>query len=362
MKNALRLLFITLFAVISGYIVFVETERYESNSIILLKDLSEKQKMDFSSMFLGQSSSTTQDSKVLELYIRSNEMFQFIDARFHLSSYYVSEKLDMFQKLYADTALPMYFASKKNILEKYNQDLNVIYDEPSGTLLLSFIHVDANISQQILEVITKHSDTIINHFTQENAEVALNFIKKQLKENRVHFIDSIKKLIAYQNKHNTIDPNLDIERKSTILANLEGDLIKNEVEYNSKLKSWNPNGKEMKMLKEVTANLKRSISRVKTYLASTGSEFNSNVFDFELLKSDMEFNKEIYRQTLINQEELKMEVRQNSKHLVVVSEPTLADYYAYPNKLWDVFTMFILLFFIYSIVTTVLMLIRDHKD
>ena len=183
-----------------------------------------------------------------------------------------------------------------------------------------------------------------------------------IKENRELFIGSIKKLIMYQNKHNTIDPNLDLQRKSNILAILEGDLIKNEVEYNSKLKSWNPNGKEMKMLKAVTLNLKRSITRVKKYLASSGSEFNSNIFDFELLKSDMEFNKEVYRQTLINKEELKIEVSQNAKHVIVVSKPTLSDSYSYPNKLWDVFTLFIVLLFLYSIIMAIMMIIKNHKD
>ena len=362
MKNVLRLFFITLFIAISGYIIFVETECYESDSIILLKDLSKKQKMDFSSMLLGQSSSIVQDSKVLELYIRSNEMFEYIDKHYHLSTYYTSNQLDELQRLYVDTVLPMYFASKENILNKYNQDLKVVYDEPSGAILLRFSHIDAKIAQKILEDITKHSNTIINQFTQENAEVALDFIKQQVKQNRVNFIDSIKKLIVYQNQHNTIDPSLDIERKSTILANLESDLIKNEIEYNSKLKTWNSNGKEMKMLKEIVNNIKLSIIRVKKYLASPNSNINANVFDFELLKSDMEFNKEIYRQTLINQEELKMEARQNSKHLIVVSKATLPDYYSYPNKLWDVFTIFILLFFLYSIINTILMLIDDHRD
>jgi len=362
MKILLRLFFITLFIAISGYILFIETERYESNSIILLKDLSKKQKIDFSSMFLGQTSSIVQDSKVLELYMRSNEMFEYIDAHYHLSSYYTGTKLDELQRLYTDTPLPMYFASKENILKKYNQDLKVVYDEPSGTLLLRFSHIDAKTAQHILEDITKHSNTIINHFTQENAEVALNFIEQQVKKNRINFIYSIKKLIVYQNEHNTIDPRLDIERKSTILANLESDLIKNEIEYNSKLKTWNPNGKEMRMLEEIINNIKLSIVRVKKYLASPNSNVNTNVFDFELLKSDMEFNKEIYRQTLINQEELKMEVRQNSKHLIVVSKATLPDYYRYPNKLWDLFTVFILLFFLYSIVNTILMLIEDHRD
>ena len=78
MKIAIRLFFITMFLAVAGYIGYIETERYESVSITLLKDLSEKQEVSLGAMLLGKGSSTMQDSKVLELYIRSDEMFDFI--------------------------------------------------------------------------------------------------------------------------------------------------------------------------------------------------------------------------------------------------------------------------------------------
>ena len=365
MKIILKLFFTAIFFAIAGYIVYVETERYESVSITLLKDLSKKQEMDLGNMLLGQTSSNMQDSKVLELYIRSNEMFTYIDEKYDLSTHYTSDKLDTVQRLYTDTQIPFYLASKENLLKQYNDDLLIIFDEPSGTLSLSFVHTDPQISKQVLKSIIGRSDEIINQFAKENAQVALHFIEKQRKENRKLFVSSIKELIIYQNKHHTIDPNIDVERKVSLLINLETDLIKNEVEYHSKVKTWNLQGTEMKMLAETIRIIKKAILKIKSQMAGSNetiNELNANVFDFELLKSDMEFNKEIYRQTLINQEELKIEVNQNAKHLIIVSKPTLADSYTYPNKPWDIFTLSIILFFLYSIISTILTIIRDHKD
>lgn len=365
MKNILRFLFTVVFLIGTVYIVYIESERYESVSITLLKDLSKKQEMDLSTMLLGQTSDTMQDSKILELYIRSYEMFTHLDKIYNLTEYYTSDKLDFMQRLYPDTLLPFYVANQENLLKRYNEDLFVVYDEPSGTLSLRFAHITPDIAKQILLSLIKHSDDVINQFSKENALVALSFIEKQRIENKALFVKSIGILIQYQNQHNTIDPNLDVQRKSEILAILESDLIKNEVEYNSKSKSYNLNGAEMKMLKEIGRNIKKSIERVKVQLAGSNKdigELNANVFDFELLRSEMEFNKEIYRQTLINQEELKIEVNQNAKHLIVVSQPTLADGYTYPDKPWDIFTLLIVLLFIYSIVVTIITIIIDHND
>lgn len=363
MKHTIRLIASILFLLMSLYIVFVETEKYESTSIIILKDLTQKQEVNLGEMLLGKSSSTLQDSRIIELYMRSSEMYDFLDKKYLLTAHYSSAELDPKQRLYTDTLLPMHQVTNKNLLEKFNADLNIVYDDPSGTLTVSFIHTNPVVAKNILESMYARADEIINDFAKENAKVALQFIEDIRKENRKEFIVSIKKLIVYQNEHHTIDPSLDVERKSTILAELESELIKSEVDYSSKLKSWNPKGKEMQMLKETIRTLQKSISMVKRQMVGLNKEeLNKNVFDFELLKSDMEFTKEVYRQTLINQEKLKLEVNQKSRHLLVVSKPSLADSYTYPNKLWDIFTLFIIFIFIYSIITTILTIIKDHKD
>jgi len=76
----------------------------------------------------------------------------------------------------------------------------------------------------------------------------------------------------------------------------------------------------------------------------------------------MEFAKEVYKRTLISREELLAEVAQKSKHLIIIAKPTLPDDYTYPNKLWDIFTLFVVLFILYSVSVSVVNIIANHKD
>ncbi len=364
LKWLIRVIFIVLFILAAFYITKKETVRYESNSIALLKDLSKKQKIDIGNLLLGQTSSTMKDSKVMELYIRSHEMFDYIDKKYHLREHYASKELDFAQRLYKDSMLPMFKMNESNFMKKYNDDLLVTYDEASGTIELKFIHTDPKIAQNILKDILKHAEDVINQFSRENAKVALGFIQKQKQQKRKEFINSIRKLINYQNKHNTIDPTVDVNRKTKILANLESELIKYKVEYSSKLKILSPNAAEIRMLRETISRITASLNRLKKELSGKKNrkELNVNVFDFQILESDMEFAKELYRQTLINEEKTKIEVSQKAKHIVVVSQPTLADDYTYPNKVWDLFTVMIVLLFIYSIIMTGVTIVQNHKD
>jgi len=363
-KIILRLLFLLLFIGGAYYIAKIETEKYQSDSIVLLKDLDNRQKINLSQLISGGSSNNFQDSKILELYIRSYDMFNYLNKEENLTKYYLSPKLDFLQRLYKDTKIPYFKLNKENLLRKYNEDLIVTYDDPSGTLKISFIHISPKKAQELLKKIIKKSENIVNSFARENAEIALKAIEKQRKEKKKIFINSIKKLIKYQNKHQTIDPTIDVTRKTTLLSELEAQLIKLEVEYNTKAKIYNPNSTAIKAIKDNIINLKRQIRKIKKALAgkSKKSKLNKNVFEYELLKNEMEFAKEVYRQTLINQEELKVELAQKSKHLIIISKPTLPDFYTYPNKIWDIMVLFIVILLGYGIITSILIIIENHQD
>ncbi|MEA3458635.1 MAG: hypothetical protein U9R21_08165, partial [Candidatus Thermoplasmatota archaeon] len=220
---SIRIVFVLLFAGIASYIVAMETEKYESVATVLLKDLSEKQEVNLGSLLSGQGSEIVKDSKIMELYMGSYEMYDHLDAKYALSDYYVSENLDGYQRLYEDALLPAFRVNRENLLNAYSKDLFVTFDTISQTLELKFAHADRNLSQGILQDIIKFTSKTINIFSSESAKVSLSFINDLVKENRLLYIAEIKKLIVYQNKHHTIDPNLDVERKNTILAELEAD-------------------------------------------------------------------------------------------------------------------------------------------
>lgn len=365
MKTLLKLFFILIFFIAAGYIIWFETERFQSNSVITIRDLSKKQATSSFDMILSQTSPVMQDSKLLELYIRSGDMLRHLDEKYDLSSYYSGEQIDVLRRLSKENALPFFKLTKENLHEEYNKDLFIIYDTPSTALKVSFAHANPKIAQGIVESIIEHSSHTLNRLERENANVALRFLEKQVNESKVVFINTIKNMIEYQNTHNTIDPNMDVKSKSTILANLEGDLIKKTVEFQSAGKFMIKNSAEQRIAKRTIANLKKEIKKVKQSIAGKGidtKELNEAVFDFELLKSDMDFSKEIYRQSLEKLEELRIQVNQNIKNLLVINKPSLAEKYMYPDKIKKTFTVFIILFFLYGILTSIITLLRDHRD
>jgi len=333
--------------------------------IIIIKDLSQEQTVSpFGSLLLPSGSESQQDARLLEVYMKSNDMYELLDKEFNLTAYYSSQTIDTINRLNNEFILPIFEENRVNFIEKYNADLIIVFDELSATIQVAFSHANSKLAKEIVERIVQYSGSRLNYFDRENSKVVLNFLKKQEEKKYKLFLDSLKKLLIYQNKNNTISPQIEIESKSAILAGLEGTLVKEELSYASQLLYMNVNTPEMRLLNVTIVNIKKRISKIKSEMVGrkNGKRLNENMSDFTLLKSEVEFNKQVYMQTLAKLEETSVLVSQNSKNLIVVSEAQVSDAYDYPKKLNDTFSILIVLGFIYGILGFILTLIKDHKD
>ncbi len=369
--------FLAIFIISTLYISFIETEKYVSESTIMIKNLSPTQADPTSlSTLITQGSSSSQDAQLVEVYARSFDMYSRLDKDINLTKYYTSDELDWIQRLSNNAILPSNRATNYNLLERYNKDLITIYDDASGTLSIEFAYANPEGAREIVKKIIKFSSDALNKFEKENAQTALKYLKRQAKIKKERFMNSIKRLIDYQNKHSTFSPTSDVERKSAILASLESLLVQKEVEYKNRLQYMNKNSSEMILMRGDIENIKKRIKSIRSQLASpekednilsltTGKqspELNKYVYDFELLKNQLDFNKQLYTQTLVKLEELKVQVSQNAKNIIVVTKPTLSDEYRYPQKLKDIISIMIVLGFLYGIISAVIKIIKDHKD
>ncbi|MCH9739443.1 MAG: hypothetical protein K0U38_01190 [Epsilonproteobacteria bacterium] len=335
----------------------MQTELHESSSTVLIKDLKPTATpSDMLSALMPVSSSNMQDSKLLEKFIYSSEMFQKVDEKFFLRQHYRSEKLDFLQRMYS-------FSSFENYFSLYKKRLTITYDDLSGTLDITFLHTNPKLAQEILLYIIHQAEEKLNMYDKENGNELLDFINQQEKENKKILIISIEKLLSYQNSHKTIDPSIDIKAKSGILAKLETNLVQKEIEYANLKQYMNYQSIELKTLRGEIQSLKQKLSEVRSELSGTGSdELNENLFEFETLRSDVEFNKERYKQTLIQLDIASIQATQNAKNLIVITRPTLSDYYSSPDKMKNILTLLLVLFMIYGIVTMIYAIIKDHRD
>ena len=360
----LRLISILVFLLGAYYTLFIQTQKYESNSVISVKDLSKNQSISaLGAMFLPNGPGPSQDSSVLQIYISSQDMYNYLDKDFNLTNYYTSKKIDFLHRLYKDTNITLAKATKENLVKVYNSDLFTFYEPKSATLSISYKHADPKVAKKVVESILNKSKEVLNKYEQENAKVVLSFLEKQEARYKKSFMNAIKKLIMYQNRNKTFDPKVDIEAKSALLASLESELIKTEIEYNGKVSKFSKKSSQVKPLIDALRTLKAKIAKIKKEITgSSKKRLNRKVVDYSLIQNEVDFAKEMYKQILLKVEETKLSVNKSAKNIIVITKPTLPENYSEPNKVKQILTIFIVIALLYNIFRFIFLIIKDHID
>ncbi|NEW60009.1 hypothetical protein GSY74_01820 [Sulfurovum sp. bin170] len=356
-KTRFILFFLLPFFVLSSYILFIQTELYKSASTVLIKDLKQSSTpTDMLTALMPTSSSNIQDSKLIEKFIYSTEMFKKVDKKFFLKAHYMSYKIDFLQRMYS-------FSSSEDFLKLYKKRLVISYDELSNTLDIACLHTDPKSAKDMLQYIVIEAEKKLNMYDKENGNELLDFIKNQEVQNKKILLRSIETLLTYQNDHKTIDPSIDIRAKSTILAEIERKVVQKDIEYANLKQYMHTNSIELKTLRAEIGSLKKKLDEIRNELSGVSkNELNEDLFEFETLKSDVEFNKERYKQTLIQLDMAMIQATQNAKNFIVITKPTLAEDYSSPDKVKNIVTLFMVLFMIYGIISMIYSIVKDHRD
>ncbi|MDD3591219.1 MAG: hypothetical protein PHO65_01060 [Sulfurovum sp.] len=357
-KFKVRFLFVAFFLLSAFYILVIKSERYESKTALIVKDLQSSAPTDslgLSLLGVG-ASSQLQDSMIVEAYLKSLDVYQVVDRKFHLTEHYKSSALDSISRLSDD-------ATEEEVLAFYNKHLIINYDEISGILNIAFSHVERQKAQEILAFLVAQVEAQINELNRRKARKQLEFIETEFEKAKQKMEASSQKLEAYQNQHLLLDPNAEATTSSGIIAQLEASLMQKKIEYATMSSYLKEDTYELKALQKEIEEISRSITKERKALTGTSDErLNKVLFGFEKLKLQLEFDTEVYKNTLIQLETKKLAVLQEAKTLSILSQPNLPDGYTYPDKPKSFMTLLFMTLLLYGIVSMLGAIIRDHKE
>jgi capsular polysaccharide transport system permease protein len=322
-----------------------------------VKDLNENSTQSIGFALLGGSTSTQmQDSKILEAYLSSLDVLEKLDKNFALREHYNSKKQDILQRLYS-------FSTTEDFLLFYLSRLEVIYDEVSGILTISFLHTDSKIAQDIVNFLIKEAEVQLNQYNHINIAKQLKFVTQETQRSRTNLDKSIANLKAYQDQELSINPLNDAQIKNQILAEVELKLVNKKALYEQYKAYMNEKSFDLITLKNEIIELQHILRDTKRSLSgSSKSDLNTIVLEYEQRKNQVEFDKEVYKQALLQLEKTKIDLQKEAKILTILTHANLPDGYDVPQKPSAILTLFIILILLYSVQTLIISIIKDHKE
>lgn len=356
-KNKIRNIFLIFGLVSVFYISFVKSSLYESTAVVTIKNLgNEVTPTSLLGLVSGQAQNSTNDAFVIQEYLMSHEVFDKLNEKFGMRSYYNSNELDPLQRLYD-------LNSYEDYLKLYNKHLNIVYDEVSNITKISFLHVDQRKAKEIVDFIVNEAEEKLNEYNKQTINKQLKYLEQETQKQKKLLDKSIKELEEYQDIKNLLNPKDEAQTNISILSSLKSQLLKREAELKKVSKYLTNKSFEIIDLKRDILELKRTISKIKKEQSGSKKEtLNKSIFHYERLKAQVDLYSEIYKQSLLQLQASRVELNKDSKILQVLVKSSVADSYTEPKKIRELITLLLVLFIIYGIFNMMLSIIKDHRD
>lgn len=343
---------------IMSYLTLVAQNRYLSESIIVVKQVSEASGSEMSGLgvLLGANNTNVEDARYLKAYIESPDMLNRLDQRLNLKEAFRGNGSDPVFQLKADS-------SKEELLNYYRSRISVSLNEQNHLLTITTQGFTNDFTLALNKALLAESELFINDISQKVAKEQMVYAETQLKEASLRLAQSKEALLAYQNQNQIFDPLSNAEAVNTLIAGFQAQLADLKTQERTLLSYLNPDAPQVVALRSQILALQQQISVEQSKLtSSSGTKLNRQALQFESLKSDVEFAADLYKLSLGALEKSRLEAVRKLKNLVVISSPQLAQEAVYPRRTYILTSAFMILLLLYGFTRLTLSVIRDHRD
>ena len=169
----------------------------------------------------------------------------------------------------------------------------------------------------------------------------------------------------FQNEYGLVSPESDGESLFTIIFSLEDELAKTEAEIYQAESYLNKASPQVSVLMSKSEALRKEIAVQKMRItgeANGDDKLNELSAEFQSLILDVELATTLYTSSLSAYEISRVQAAKQLKHLIIASEPHLADEALYPMRIYWFTTWLILLFIAWGVFRLIVASTKEHKD
>jgi capsular polysaccharide transport system permease protein len=340
------------------YYTFIAADRYVSQSIIAVKQSGTPGAAETSGFaaLLGVSTGSREETLYVQEYVHSLDMLQHLDVKLGLRKAYEAEELDFIFRLYPGTSREWFHQYYQNRVELY-------YDDLTALLKIRVQGFNPAFAQAVSAEILAQSEIFVNELSHRLAREQMAFAESELRKARERYQAATSRLTDFQNRNKVLDPLAQAQSAAALTAQIENEIAHKEAELKTLTSYLQDDAPQVVMIRNQIAALKAQMEKERGKVASAeGNRLNSLAAEFQNLTLEAGFAEDAYKAALAAAETTRIEASRKIKNLVVIETPAIAETAEYPQRLYNLATLLIVLLLVYGIVRLAIATVRDHRD
>ncbi len=344
------------FAIAVIYFCLVASDRYVSRAELVVKQADQIKMLPDALSMLGIGGSNHEDILLIQDYLKSPDLIAKLDKELGLKAHYQSHKVDYFSRLPDNV-------SREQFIEYYRNHLTLRLDDISGVLSIEFQAFDPAYGQRVVGLMLKESEGFINKLGHQVALEQLAFVEKEVDRAYQRVQVEKAKVLAFQNSHQLISPESTSTARLDVVSQIEGELARQQAQLKQLQSYMKETAPAVISVKARVEALTEQLEQEKARLTGTDKDaMNEVTASYMDVKTQATLAADLYKSGLISLEQARVEAYRKLKHLLVVSQPTLAEDAEYPRRIYNLATIGVLLCLLYGLLVMGLATLREHQD
>jgi len=344
------------FAIAAVYFLFIASDRYVSRAELSVKQADQIKMLPDALSMLGLGGSNHQDVLLIQDYLKSADLLDKLDQELSLKAHYQSHNVDFFSRLPQNV-------SKEKFLKYYREHLTLRLDDGAGVLTIELQAFDPVYGQRVVGLMLKESESFINKLGHQVALEQLAFVEKEVDRAYQRVQLEKAKVLDFQNNHHLISPESTSSARLGVVSQIEAQLAQQQAQL-KQLQSY------MKVTAPAVISVQARVNALTQQLAQeqsrlTGADkdaMNEVTARYMDVQTQATLAADLYKTGLMSLEQARIEAYRKLKHLLVISQPTLAEDAEYPRRLYNLATIGVLLCLLYGLIVMGLATLREHQD
>lgn len=344
------------FAIAVIYFGLIASDRYVSRAQLVIKQADQIKMLPDALSMLGLGGSNHEDILLTQDYLQSPDLLSKLDKELGLKAHYQSHKVDFFSRLPSDV-------SQEEFIKYYRNHLTLRLDDTSGVLTIEFQAFDPAYGQRVVSLMLNESEGFINKLGHQVALEQLAFVEKEVNRAYQRVQDEKAKVLEFQNTHNLISPESTSTARLGVVSEIEGQLAQQQAQLKQLQSYMKETAPAVISVQARVDALSQQLAQEKARLTGTDKDaMNEVTAQYMDVKTQATLAADLYKSGLISLEQARVEAYRKLKHLLVVSQPTLAEDAEYPRRLYNLATIGVLLCLLYGLIVMGLATLREHQD
>ncbi len=344
------------FTIAALYFCVIVSDRFVSRAELVVKQADQIKMLPDALSMLGIGGSNHEDILIIQDYLKSPDLLDKLDKELGLKAHYQSHDIDYFSRLPENV-------SREDFIKYYRQHLSLHLDELSGVLTIELQAFDPAYGQRVVALMLQESDRFINKLGHQVALEQLAFVEKEVDRAYQRVQSEKAKVLDFQNNHHLISPESTSSARLGVVSQIEAQLAQQQAQL-KQLQSY------MKVTAPAIVSVQARVDALTQQLAQeqsrlTGADkdaMNEVTARYMDVQTQATLAADLYKSGLISLEQARVEAYRKLKHLLVISQPTLAEDAEYPRRLYNLLTTGVLLCLLYGLIVMGIATLREHQD